>query len=324
MIYNSISEIPVLIIAYKRYDTVVRVLNAVEKVQPRNLYVAFNAPDPGRKGDQGKCDRVRKLFEQIGWPCSVVKLVRQEHLSARDSITGAISWFFSMVESGIILEDDCVPGMNFFYFCLTTLNKYKDDEKVMHISGNNFLGMDRKPGESYYFSNYCHIWGWAGWKRAWNAYDPGITLMKARDFEKAIIPHLGRSMDNKYWLDIFRYLKSGNADTWDTQWLFSIWKNKGFSITPASNLVENIGFGKDATNTILKTKTPLPEKLDDENAQITHPHNREINEQADVMTSDRLYRIKNRMRTFNLKIKISRHLPVAFKSKIKSLLAFLD
>jgi hypothetical protein len=38
-------------------------------------------------------------------------------------------------------------------------------------------------------------------------------------------------------------------NTWDYQWLYCMWENKGLAALPNSNLVENIGFDSDATHT---------------------------------------------------------------------------
>ncbi len=141
---------------------------------------------------------------------------------------------------------------------------------------------------------------------------------------KTVIPSFKRMIDKKYWVDIFKYMKSGNVDTWDAQWLFSIWKNKGLSITPSNNLVNNIGFGSEATNTILKSKNLFSGIQDDTRFSIMHPRHMEVNELADITTSDTLYRIKNRMKTFNLKIKISRFLPVKYKRKLKVLMTYFN
>jgi hypothetical protein len=43
------------------------------------------------------------------------------------------------------------------------------------------------------------------------------------------------------------------VDTWDLQWLYSCWANNGISLFPARNLIQNIGFGKNATHTKIET-----------------------------------------------------------------------
>jgi hypothetical protein len=52
-----------------------------------------------------------------------------------------------------------------------------------------------------------------------------------------------------YWNAYFQAAADGKLDTWDYQWLFSVWFNKGLGIVPAANLVTNIGFGIGATHT---------------------------------------------------------------------------
>jgi len=54
-------------------------------------------------------------------------------------LSSAISWFFDNEREGIIFESDCLPNQYFFTFCETLLEKYRDNEKIMHIGGNNFL-----------------------------------------------------------------------------------------------------------------------------------------------------------------------------------------
>lgn len=52
----------------------------------------------------------------------------------------------------------------------------------------------------------------------------------------------------------FKRILSGEIDTWDYQWSFACLINDGLSIIPKTNLVENIGFGIDASHTINDNK----------------------------------------------------------------------
>ena len=53
---------------------------------------------------------------------------------------------------GIILEDDINPDLSFFPFINCLLYKYKNNNKIMMISGNNYITSNDKGIESYYFS----------------------------------------------------------------------------------------------------------------------------------------------------------------------------
>ena len=97
------------------------------------------------------------------------------------SATG-LDWLFSRVEDAIILEDDCVPDPTFFPFCDELLERFRDDQRVVCISGDNFQGGRQRTRYSYYFSIFNHIWGWATWRRAWrhsiSAWRPGPNFAR--------------------------------------------------------------------------------------------------------------------------------------------------
>ena len=68
-------------------------------------------------------------------------------------------WFFGHVEAGIVLEDDCVPHPTFFPYCAELLQRYRNDKRIMAISGDNFQPPKREYGAPYYFSAHVHCWG---------------------------------------------------------------------------------------------------------------------------------------------------------------------
>jgi len=56
------------------------------------------------------------------------------------------------------------------------LERYADDERVWDVSGSNHLETWRSDRQDYHFSYYGGIWGWATWRRSWEAYDPEMRL----------------------------------------------------------------------------------------------------------------------------------------------------
>ena len=62
---------------------------------------------------------------------------------------------------------------------------------------------------------------------------------------------LGLGDERGFWGSIFdRCADQPLAQTtWDYQWIYACWKNRGLAIYPASHLVENIGQGNEATHT---------------------------------------------------------------------------
>ena len=184
-------------------------------------------------------------------------------------MSSAIDWFFTEEEEGIILEDDCLPNNDFFIFCEQMLERYRDDKRIMHISGSNYqLGSKRGAG-SYYFSNYSHIWGWATWRRAWNNYDVDMNEFPNFRDRKAISSVFSNKNEQKRWLKLLEMVhqKNKNFDTWDFQWNFALWNNKGLSIIPNCNLISNIG----EEGTHFNNPLFINQKLESLDRVIVHP-----------------------------------------------------
>jgi len=239
---------PVLFLIFNRPELTFRVFDEIRKAKPEKLFIAADGPREGKEGESEKCEIARSVVNKIDWNCEVKTLFREKNLGCRDAVSSAITWFFDNVGEGIILEDDCLPDQSFFTFCQTLLEKYRDDERIMHIGGGNFQNGKHKTSASYYFSKYTHIWGWATWRRAWKKYDVRMSnlerVQKTERFNSYILNN-----EHLYWIDIFTQTQKGKIDTWDYQWLYSVWENNGIAILPNENLVTNIGFNEDATHT---------------------------------------------------------------------------
>lgn len=242
---------PVLFMIFNRPSTTRIVFDEIRKAKPEKLFVIADGPREGKAGEKEKCEEARKITEQIDWECEVRRDYSDHNLGCAKRISSGISWFFSQVEEGIILEDDTLPHPDFFSYCTELLERYRDDKKVMLIGGDNFQGGKTWGDGSYYFSAFAHIWGYATWKRTWDLYDFSMDSVSEEDMKHALDYYLHYGPQRKYWEEYFNRVKADKAiTTWDCQLLFSaIWKHRGLSIIPNVNLVSNIGFGDGATHT---------------------------------------------------------------------------
>lgn len=241
-------EIPILINAFNRPENTEKVFQAVKDIKPKHLFLAIDGPRSGNNFDKESAEVIKKIFANIDWDCDVKTLYRDSNLGCPKAIPGAIDWMFSYVEEGIILEDDCLPDKSFFKFCEEMLQRYKENEAVIMIGGNNFFPNQKFSECSYFFSRYSYIWGWATWKRAWKLFDPDIKtyLEFKQNRMKKKLPNISErffwrtSFDNKY----YKY-----HDGWGVKWFYALISNDKVGIVPKENLVTNIGFGPDATVT---------------------------------------------------------------------------
>jgi len=237
---------PVVFIIFNRPELTKQVFRMISKVKPETLFVISDGPR--NKNEKIIVEITRNIIEQVNWKCRIFKKYSDTNLGCRISVASGLDWVFNQVEEAIILEDDCVPNSTFFPYCSELLQKYKDNEKIMMISGNNFIA--QKIEDSYDFSRHSLIWGWATWKRAWEKY---------KKAEKEGLMYIATNKETLYKLMAQKRINAiqktlqGEIDTWDYIWQLTLLMNKGLCIFPKENLIKNIGFGKDATHTKLKT-----------------------------------------------------------------------
>ncbi|PJZ29757.1 glycosyl transferase [Leptospira kmetyi] len=240
---------PVLLIAFNRPDFTSRVFETIRKYKPKKLYMAADGPRDGREGEKNRCEQVRSIVQQVDWECDVQTLFHPRNLGCKIAVSSAIDWFFKNEEQGIILEDDIIPEPSFYQFCEELLERYKDDERIGMISGDNFGFGFRRNQNSYYYSIYSHIWGWASWRRAWKDYD--VHMKDYDDFLKSefLADLFSNATEYNFWKSNFDKVAFENFDTWDFQWVYHNFKNGRLNIMPSVNLIRNIGFGESAAHT---------------------------------------------------------------------------
>jgi len=125
----------------------------------------------------------------------------------------------------------------------------------MQIGGNNFEELHLRNKEySFEFSNQTYIWGWATWRRAWKFHDFNMRHYEEVNKKR----YLESSYNSIYERDFFQYVfekmyegdeRISSRTIWDYQWQFACKINSGLTIVPNRNLVVNLGFGVNASNT---------------------------------------------------------------------------
>lgn len=238
---------PVVFLIFNRPDLTEIVFKAISQARPKKLLII--ADGPRFSEEVGKCEEARSIIDKVDWDCELLTNLSDINLGCKKRVSSGLDWAFGLVEEAIILEDDCLPTLSFFNFCQTLLEYYRFDERIMHISGDNFQFGESRTPYSYYFSKYAHCWGWASWRRAWKYYDKDMKTWPRLKELKILDTIYDDPYEQRYWTDIFDRTHEGNIDTWAYQWIFACWIQSGLSILPNLNLVSNIGFHGDATHT---------------------------------------------------------------------------
>jgi len=279
---------PVAFLVFNRPQTTARVWEAIRKARPPKLLIVADGPRSDRPDDAQRCSDVRAICEHVDWPCDVARNYSDINLGCRRRVSSGLDWVFQTVEEAIVLEDDCLPHPSFFRFCQELLARYRDDERVMLITGDNFQPGPPRTDYSYYFSRYPHIWGWASWRRAWRHYDVDLSLWPIVRDGGWLDDLFERPNVVEYWRIMLSKVANHEIDTWDYQMTFSLRCQNGLSILPRDNLITNIGFGADATHTAVKDSVAnLPVRAME--FPLHHPPFMIPDRQADLFTDRRFF-----------------------------------
>jgi hypothetical protein len=241
---------PVAVLIFNRPEATARVLEAVRRARPPMLMVVADGPRADRSGESAQCAAARAVVDKIDWGCEVRKHYSDINLGCKRRVGSGLGWVFQNSPEAIILEDDCLPHETFFPYCEALLERYREDERVMHIGGNNFGIDEREFGPlSYGFSSFPQVWGWATWRRAWQHFDLTMSAWPSfrdnRGLGELPMRRSLRGRQIRRWEDAY----SNRVDTWDFQWHFAVMSRNGLATVPRRNLVSNMGFAPDATHT---------------------------------------------------------------------------
>ncbi|MFT3886355.1 MAG: nucleotide-diphospho-sugar transferase [Flavobacteriales bacterium] len=277
-------RLPVLITAFARYDTTREVFRSVREARPPRLYFACDGPRT--EEEREKCDRVRSLVELVDWDCEVFTLFHERNKGTKYGMAQNITWFFDNEEEGIILEDDIVPAQSFYWFCQDVLEKYRDDERIWAIIGNNLIA-DEETGDahSYWLSahGYGAYWGWASWRRSWKKFDVDMLEWPKVKDTPLIQDYFLAPSERKEGTFLFENTWNRNIPTaWDYQFDFAKVLDGAVNVIPNVNLCRNIGFGAGGTHTVSVHDVRNKDVIAEARFPLRHPERLEVDLDKDL------------------------------------------
>lgn len=273
---NTYNKTPILILAFNRPKLLLGLLKKIKKFEPRKLYISIDGARNNNQLDKILIKKINEeILKEITWKCSLFTQFLDSNYGVRKAPVLGIDWFFQYEEMGIILEDDVIPDQSFFIFSNLLLKKYKNDSKIMMISGNNYINSNLKIIGSYYFSKSPGTHGWATWKRAWEKFDLDMKNLSKLDFFKILKYFNFDIAKTHFFYKRFVLCYNKKIQTWDYQHYYSIIKNDGLIIKPVLNLCKHIGWesetGEESTHG--KGKDDLPHiKIQTMKFPLVHPN----------------------------------------------------
>jgi hypothetical protein len=275
-------DVAVALFCYNRPAPTRRVFARIRDAQPARLFVV--ADGPKSDAEMPAVLETRVVTEQIDWPCDVERVYAPHNLGLGRRLASGFELVLAATGEAIFLEDDCLPNASFFAYCADLLQRYRHTPEVMMISGFNplaTLGEDAAGGPSYDFARFGSIWGWATWQRAFDGYRREPPAADDDGTFERLRMALGDDRAFDYYRRALAQVRNGSIDTWDYQWTLRRLLDGGLAAVPNRNLVENIGFGSGATNTVTTQPLLLGLEAGDLAFPLRHPARIERNPEFD-------------------------------------------
>ena len=232
---------PIALFAYNRRDVVAKTIEALKAnaEAPRtDLYIFADGAKPGH--EQG-VNEVRDYLRSISGFRSVRLICRERNLGLATNIIDGVT---SIVESRnrvIVLEDDIFTSPYFLRYMNEALRLYADTPEVACISGYAYPIKEKMP-DSYFICGTC-CWGWGTWQRAWKLFNPDAQAL----YDSIRTRGAAADFDFGNCYPYMNMLKT-NKKSWAIRWQASAFIHGRLCLYPGRSLVNNIGFGADATN----------------------------------------------------------------------------
>lgn len=290
-------DIPVLLICFNRPEKLDEVVKSLDGVKPMSLFIHFDGPR--NSNDEKLISDGLKVIDNIPWSSRKEICIQDKNLGCGKGVFAAVSWFFSKVEYGLILEDDVVVNPNFF----EVLCWYFSSEISFQLAG--ISGFNRVPKDMlsevntiFYRSIYVQSLAWGTRRELWQNFALDDEIWK-EGFNSVVLSSLGNKAFRRYWQNLLKKeILTGQLDTWDVQWQAYNWAlDRKFAIT-TENFAKHIGFGASATHTkseVVPRWHPLFSEATDFDNKYTLPV-LEIDKRADKWSNNHFYPITYKSR----------------------------
>lgn len=230
---------PIALFVYNRPQHTERTLKFLmqnELASDSRLYIFSDGAKMPQ--DEDKVAEVRSIINKVDGFKSVKVIERKENAGLANSVISGVTQLINDYGQVIVFEDDLVTSPHTLTYFNDALNRYREEEKVMHIGAYMYpLKAEHLPQSFFYRA--ATSWGWATWGRAWKNFEPNIDqLISQFDSKKKSAFSIENSMN--FWKQMQEF-KKGKNNSWAIRWYASIFLKGGLTLNPSQSLVNNIG-----------------------------------------------------------------------------------
>jgi hypothetical protein len=237
---------PIALFIYKRPDHARRAilsLQACEGFESSPIFVFADGPRGQTDAPAVRATRA-VAKDLLGGTANYVEAKRNRGLA--NSVIAGTTQLCNRYGTVVAVEDDLILAPTFLRFLNESLARYRDQQRVMQVSGHMFDVPSLSHQREALFLPMTTSWGWATWKRAWDLFDPEAVGWRERlgDAVEANRFNLDGRFD---YLSMLKRQMNGQIDSWAIRWYYTVFAHNGLALFPPRSLVSNTGF--DGTGT---------------------------------------------------------------------------
>jgi hypothetical protein len=238
---NAMNYSPIALFVYKRPDHTRQTIEALMQCPEFNESSLYVFCDGAKRTEEREVvEQTRSVVRALVGDRAIIT-ESADNQGLANSIIAGVTQLVNAFERVIVLEDDLVVSPGFLGFMNQALEHYKDEDRVMQVSGYMFPVPEFVDRTEAMFLPFTVSWGWATWRRAWRFFDPEATgwevLKRDRQMRKRF--NLNGSYD--YYSMIERQFR-GECDSWAIRWYWAIFRMQRVAVFPPISYVKNVGF----------------------------------------------------------------------------------
>jgi hypothetical protein len=230
---------PIALFVYNRPEHTSRTIKFLKQnllAEESRLFIFSDASK--NESSQLLVEEVREIIRSVDGFLEVQIIERKSNLGLADSIIDGVSRLVKEYGKVIVFEDDLISSSYTLQYFNDALNRYQNEDKVMHVGAYMYALNDESLPETFFY-RAATSWGWATWDRAWMNFEPDIDqLISQFNSEKKHQFSIEGTMN--FWKQIEEF-KSGKNNSWAIRWYASIFLKGGLTLNPSQSLINNIG-----------------------------------------------------------------------------------
>lgn len=253
---------PVVLFTYKRLAITKKVIDSLrDNKEAAKTELIIYSDGPKNINDTSEVEEVRRYLCGLTGFKSIELIYREKNLGLAQSFIQGITEILTRYEKAIFLEDDNLLSKHFLSFMNEALVYYKDNKKVICVTGYSFplMPASKQP----YFLRGAETWSMGTWRRGWKHFcADGNTLLS--DIQT-------NGLVKKFCSDGFGFYEMlqrqvrGEIDSWGVRWWASAYVKDMYCLYPPRPLCVSIGYGEDSVH--CATYGPLFRKPSDLTAE---------------------------------------------------------